>query len=235
MLRKGSFIITTLLLVSSVAMATGGGYPYPPTLSGSVSQVQSFSIGDICNTGMASVVALTHGDAGGSVNQSLNVSNIQSSPCFATPCWDIGKKQFGLCLPCDPLCDVEATQTQYADLDQDASAHGSCGIINVNAFMDAGGNQNQFIGNSTSAKLQDQSLGVAAQQVLTRTDGPGGGGATNDAFVTQAQAGSNAAGSVFESSTIDALQTSDTGGAANSTTALAASLTAVTSQAQNVY
>jgi hypothetical protein len=49
------------------------------------------------------------------------------------------------------------------------------------------------------------------------------------------QAGSNAGGSVFEASTIDAKQVSSTGGAANSTTALATSMTASTSQAQNVF
>ena len=241
MLRKGFFIMTALLLISSVAMATGG-YWGPPPLSGSVAQTQSFSIGDICNTGMATVIALTHGDAGASVNQSLNVSNIQSSPCGATPCWDIGKpigkpkgKPCGPCLPCGPQCDVEAIQTQCADLDQTSGASGHCGIINVNSFLDAGGNQNQFIGFSTSLKSQTQNLGLAAQQVLTRTDGAGSGGTTNDAKVSQMQAGSNAAGSVFEASTIDAKQVSSTGGAANSTTALATSMMASTSQAQNVF
>jgi hypothetical protein len=217
-------------------MATGGYYPQP--LSGSVAQTQSFSIGDICNTGMATVIALTHGDASACVDQSLNVNNIQSSPCNATPCWDIGKpkgKPCGPCLPCGPQCDVEAIQTQCADLDQTSGASGNCGIINVNSFLDAGGNQNQFIGFSTSLKSQTQNLGLAAQQVLTRTDGAGGGGTTNDAKVSQMQAGSNAAGSVFEASTIDAKQVSSTGGAANSTTALATSMMASTSQAQNVF
>ena len=233
MLRKGFLAMTALLFISSIAMATGGYNPQP--LSGSVAQTQSFSIGDICNTGMATVIALTHGDAGACVNQSLNLNNIQSSPCDATPCWDIGGKKCGPCLPCGSQCDVEAIQTQCADLDQSSSASGNCGIINVNSFLDAGGNQEQFIGFSTSLKSQAQNLGLAAQQVLTRTDGAGGGGTTNDALVSQMQAGSNAGGSVFEASTIDALQTSNTGGAANSTTALATSMTASTSQAQNVF
>jgi hypothetical protein len=176
---------------------------------------------------MATVIALTHGDAGASVDQSLDVDNIQSAPCNATPCWDIGW--------CGSLCDVEAVQIQNADLDQTSGANGECGIVNVNSFLDAGGTQDQFIGFSTSLKSQAQGLGLAAQQVVTRTDGAGGGGTTNDATVSQMQAGSNAGGSAFEASTIDAYQTSGTGGAANSTTALATSLTATTSQAQNVY
>lgn len=238
MLRKGFFVITALLLASSVALAGNS-----TILPGSVSQVQTFSVGDMCNTGMATVIALTHGDAGASVSQSLNVGNIQSSPCFATPCGipcgipgkPVVQASPSPCGPCGNECDVEALQTQCADLEQDSSAKGSCGIINVNSFLDAGGAQEQFIGFSTSPKQQGQSLGLAAQQVVTRTDGAGGGGTTNDAKVSQMQAGSNAAGSVFEASTIDAKQVSSTGGAANSTTALATSMTAATSQAQNVF
>jgi len=221
MLRKGFLAITVLLFVSSAAMAV------IPPLAGSVAQTQSFTIGDAVNTGMATVIALTHGDAVANVCQSLDVDNIQSAPCNATPCWDIGW--------CGSFCDVEAVQKQNADLHQTSGADGECGIINVNSFLDAGGSQEQFIGFSTSLKSQAQGLGVAAQQVVTRTDGAGGGGTTNDASVSQMQAGSNAGGSAFEASSIDAFQVSGTGGAANSTTALATSLTATTSQAQNVY
>lgn len=223
MLKKMFVAVIALLLVASVSLAGT-----LPILSGSVNQIQSFNIGDTCNNGMAAVVALTHGDTSGSVMQSLNVSNIQSSPCSATPCFDFCGIGFN-------SCDVEALQTQIADLDQDASACGQCGIINVQTYLDAGGSQNQFIGFSTSAKQQAQSLGLAAQQVLTRADGAGGGGATNDALLSQTQAGSNAGGSVFESSTIDAIQVSGTGGAANSTTALASTLLANTAQSQQVF
>jgi len=73
------------VIVTSLSMATN-----PTPLAGSVTQIQSFNIGDLCNNGMASVVALTHGDAAGSVVQSLNVANIQSSPCMATPCFNLG-------------------------------------------------------------------------------------------------------------------------------------------------
>lgn len=224
MLKKVCFYIAIVLIISSSAMATDVG---TSVLGGSVSQVQTFNIGDSYNNGMASVVALTHGDTGGSVIQSLNVDNIQSSPCNATPCFDfcfIGN-----------ACDVEALQTQCADLDQNASANGECGIINVNSYLDAGGSQSQFIGFSTSTKQQAQTIGVAAQQVVTRADGAGGGGATNDAYLSQTQGGSNAGGSVFESSIIDACQSTGTGGAANSTTALASTLLATTSQSQQVF
>lgn len=224
MLRKISICIAALLFVSSVAMATDMG----TVLNGSVSQIQQFNIGDSFNNGMASVVALTHGDTGGSVVQALDVQNVQSSPCSATPCFDF-------CFIGNNSCGVEALQTQIANLDQDAQADGACGIINVNAYLDSAGAQNQFIGASTSPKQQVQNVGLAAQQILTRTDGAGGGNSTNDACLTQTQAGSNAGGSVYQSSLVDALQQGCTGGAANSTTALASTLLATTTQQQQVY
>jgi len=220
MSKKVFVFVATLLLVTSVTMATN-----VLPLAGSVTQMQSFNIGDALNNGMASVVALTHGDTGGSVIQSLNVANTQSSPCLANPCFDLG---------CFNSCGVDAVETQVANLDQSASAMGECGIINVQSYLDAGGVQNQFTGFSTSMKHQDQSLGLAAQHVLTRADGSGGGMASNDALVSQTQAGANAGGSVFESSLIDACQISNAGGAANSTAALASTLVAATSQLQQV-
>lgn len=219
MFKKVFVFIAAPLLVTSVSLAEN-------PLAGSVTQIQTFNIGDICNNGMASVVALTHGDAAGSVVQSLNVANIQSSPCMATPCINFG---------CFNSCGVEAVETQTANLDQSASALGSCGIINVQTYMDAGGSQNQFIGFATSTKQQTQTLGLAAQEVVTRASGAGGGTAVNDATLAQTQAGSNAGGSVFESSVIDATQVSNAGGAANSTVALASTLIATTAQAQQVH
>ncbi|MBN2591778.1 MAG: hypothetical protein JXA96_18065 [Sedimentisphaerales bacterium] len=220
MSKKVFIFVAAMLLITSVTMANT-----VLPLAGSVTQMQSFNIGDALNNGMASVVALTHGDTGGSVIQSMNVANTQSSPCVANPCFNLG---------CFNSCGVDAVETQVASLDQTASAMGECGIINVQTYLDAGGLQNQFIGFSTSTKYQDQSLGLAAQQVLTRGDGSGGGMAANDAFLSQTQAGANAGGSVFESSTIDACQVSNAGGAANSTAALASTMVAATSQLQQV-
>jgi len=223
MLKKITFFMTVLLVASSMATSVTQG---DPILPGSVYQVQTFSVGDTGNTGMGIVLTLTHGDAHAVGVQCLEIDNVQSSPCNANPCFSC---------PFFNSCDVEAVQTQSADLDQDASACGSCGLINVNSFLDSAGEQEQFIGFSTDTKTQAQGLGVAAQQVLTRSDGAGGAYSTNDADLNQEQAGSNAAGSVYESSTIDAYQDNSTYGKANSITALATSLIATTSQAQQVY
>jgi hypothetical protein len=242
MTKKIAIFMTLLLMASSVTLADS-------ILPGSVYQQQTFSVGDMVNPGMGIVLALTHGDACATASQDLFIDNIQSSPCNAKPCSigpccgsglvsiDMSGRRPGPGGPggCGPSCDVEAVQTQDADMLQDASAKGNCGIININTFMDAGGYQDQFIGFSTDPKSQVQTLGLAAQQVLARSDGPGGGEATNEAVLDQTQAGSNAAGSVYEGSTIDAVQTSKTAGGANSTTALATTLMANTTQTQNVY
>jgi hypothetical protein len=235
MTKKIAIFMTILLMASSVTTAD-------TILPGSVYQNQTFSVGDIASPGMGIVLALTHGDACAGATQDLYIDNIQSSPCGTMPCGScfssgpsfvsIQKSGPG---SCGVSCDVEAVQTQDADLVQDASANGKCAIVNVNTFMDAGGYQDQFIGYSTDPKSQVQTLGLAAQQVLARSDGPGGGEATNDALLDQSQTGSNAAGSAFESSTIEALQNSQTGGGANSTTALATTLMATTTQNQMVY
>jgi hypothetical protein len=223
MLKKIAFFITVLLVTSSMATSVTMA---DTILPGSVHQIQTFSVGELGNTGMGIVLTLTHGDAHADAVQSLNIDNVQKSPCSATPCCDC--RFFS-------SCDVEAAQTQTANLDQIAEACGKCGIIVVDSFLDAVGEQEQLIGFSTDAKSQAQGLGVAAQQIVTRTDGPGGADSTNIAVLDQEQAGSNAAGSVKESSMIDAYQTNNVGGGANSTVSLATSLIATTTQAQMVY
>jgi hypothetical protein len=228
MIKKIAIFMTVLLMASPVTLADS-------ILPGSVYQQQTFSVGEMSNTGMGIVLALTHGDAGAGATQNLYIDNVQSSPCNAKPCGSFPSSLSCFMPACQESCDVEAKQTQDADLVQNASAHGNCGIINVNTFMDAGGYQDQFIGFSTDPKSQVQTLGLAAQQVLARSDGAGSGDSTNDAVLAQSQGGSNAAGSVYESSTIDAFQDSGTGGAANSTTALATTLIATTAQTQSVY
>ncbi len=239
MLKKIAFFMTVLLVTSSMASTVTMA---DPILPGSVHQMQTFSVGDPGSTGMGIMLNLTHGDAHASAVQSLDIDNVQSSPCGATPCGGCPCFGHGF-MPnlrsvqgsCNKSCDVEAAQTQTADLNQDASACGKCAIVTIDSFLDAVGEQDQFIGFSTDGKSQVQGLGVASQQVLTRSDGAGGANSQNDALVQQEQAGSNAAGSAYESSTIDAVQTNNVGGAANSTASLATSLIATTNQAQHVY
>jgi hypothetical protein len=219
MLKKLAMFTLVVLMISSVASAS--------TLAGSVAQTQAFAVTTVgTGAGMATVLNLNHGDATASSVQCLTIDNVQSAPGSVMPC---------LVTCFGPICTATAFEAQNAGLHQTALADGSCGIISVSSYLDAVGAQTQGIGNATDPKTQVQSLGVAADQVLLRSSGPGMGTTTNVADLSQVQAGANAAGSVLESSSIDAFQVGVTSGAANSTVTMANTLVATTSQAQQVY
>ena len=219
MFKKIAVVLTAVLMVTSVASATD-------VLAGSILQTQAFTVGNIAQTGMATVLNLVHGDAMASSIQALDIDNVQSAPGSIMPRLDT-------CF--FNVCAATAFEAQNADLNQTANATGSCGIISISAYLDAAGTQTQGIGNATDPKVQGQSLGVAADQVLLRSSGEGGGIATNSADLCQVQAGANSAGSVLETSAIDACQVGITGGAANSTVTMANTMIANTTQAQSVY
>ncbi len=223
MLKKIALFTMAILMVTSIASATDP----TSTLAGSILQTQAFTVTGIgTGAGMATVLNLVHGDAMASSIQCLTIDNVQSAPGSVMPC--LSSCFFN-------ICGATAFEAQDAELNQTAVADGSCGIISISAYLDAAGAQTQGIGNATDVKYQAQSLGVAADQVLLRSSGSGGGVATNIADVDQVQAGANAAGSVMEASSIEAFQVGVTGGQANSTVTMANTMTAATTQAQQVF
>jgi hypothetical protein len=228
MFTKVTVAVAIVLIVTSGASATS-------LLAGSIWQQQQFSVGNALNPGISSLLNLVHNDSTGSMMQNVDIINMQAAPV---------NSGFGLIGGMNPLssllcfgssCATEAYQGQVGDLTQSVMAGGQCGVISVNAFLDAAGGQEQTIGASTSPKLQLQTLGVAADQVLMRQDGAGGGTAVNSAALSQGQSGSNAAGTVFEASTINATQVGTVGGGANSTVSLVGGMNATTGQSQMVY
>jgi hypothetical protein len=225
MCTRISVAIAVVLLVCSVVGAQD-------ILPGSAWQYQDFVVGDLANPGISSVLNTVHGSgAYAFANTSLDIGNSQGTPVCYGPIGVVG-------LPgqlCVADCLTAAGQCQDGLLVQTAEADGDCAIISVNAFLDAGGAQEQTIGASTSPKSQGQSLGMAADQVLLRSDGGGLGWAQNTADLLQAQMGKNAAGSVRERSSIDACQYGEVNGNAGSTATLATSMNACTTQAQVVY
>jgi len=201
----------------------------PPT--GSVLQNQLFSIGDVgTNAGLSSIVSLSHG--GSSASSSHEVAIYNKNVAGLPGGLPIG---IGLGIGCFDGCSTVGVQVQEVGIEQNVGAGGSCAIVSASAFLDAGGNQEQFIGSSTSTKMQGQTLGLAAQEVVFRSDGGGGGHATNDATLEQTQVGVNSAGKVIESSTIELLQESCVGGAPTSTATAASSAVVTTSQNQTVF
>jgi len=224
--------IAVVLLVCSVVSAQA-----PTVLPGSIWQYQDFAVGNTMNPGMSSVLNLVHGDGDAWALQTVDVFNTHASPMCLNPCITCPNVGIGIAPVqfCQADCLTAATQCQDGVLYQEADADGACAIIGVNAFLDAGGMQDQMIGASTQPKSQGQSLGMAADQVLLRSDGAGSGWAANEADLFQTQAGKNAAGTVRETSGITTWQESFVGGAANSTATLAASTNVCTTQAQVVY
>ncbi|MBN2128682.1 MAG: hypothetical protein JW741_04270 [Sedimentisphaerales bacterium] len=225
MCTRISVAIAVVLLVCSVVGAQ-------TVLPGSAWQFQDFNVGNLMNPGISSVLNTVHGSgAYAHAFTDLDICNSQSTPVCIGPVGIIG-------LPgqiCQASCLTAAGQCQDGYLAQTAEADGDCAIIGVNAFLDAGGAQEQTIGASVSPKSQGQSLGMAADQVLLRSDGGGTGWAINEANLYQSQSGKNAAGSVLESSGITGYQNGVVNGNAGSTATLATSMNACTTQAQVVY
>ncbi len=232
MLRRVSLAIAAILFLSSGAFAD-----YSDILAGSIDQYQEFIVGDIMNSGLSTSLNLVHGDVFGSSLQHVWVENthVAGTPCG--PCSPgINYHRCGTTDQCGTTgCAPAADQTQIADICQEAEAQGCCGVISVNEFLDAGGTQSQFIGSGTGMKDQFQTVGLSADQILFRSDGAGSGVAMHNVWLNGDQNGANSAGSVHESSTVNACQEGSVNGAANSTATLINSLTVDTVQWQTTY
>jgi len=224
-------ITRVTLAVAIVLIVTTGAYA-DSLLAGSIWQQQQFSVGNTINPGMSSLLNLVHGDQDAWMGQFVDVHNEHAAP-VGLSIMPVAVGSF----PCQDWdsCLTKATQWQDGDLDQTVEADGKCGVISVNAFLDAAGAQEQTIGASVSPMMQVQTLGVAADQVLMRSDGAGSGEAKNNAAVAQDQFGANAGGSVDEYSYIDADQIGKVDGKAGSTASLVGGLNVTTGQSQVVY
>jgi len=228
MLRRVSLAIAAILFLSSGAFAV-----YGDILAGSIDQYQEFIVGDCTNSGISTSLNLVHGDVFGSSLQHVWVENthVAGTPCGPGPCGSRRDRHQCGSTGCAPAAD----QSQIADICQEAEAQGCCGVISVNEFLDASGTQSQFIGSGTGMKDQFQTVGLTADQILFRSDGAGQGEAMHHVWLNEEQNGTNSAGSVHETSTVDACQESSVRGAANSTATLVNSLTVDTLQWQTTY
>jgi len=228
MLSRFTISVAVILFVCSGAFAdydNGIGLA-----SGSIYQYQNFVVGDLLgfdSSGLNSILVVSHGEDAFAIN-SLEIENEQSIPTSFKPPW---------CTPVFPNDDPKTAgyQWQEADIKQKTEAESGSGIITVSAFFSGFGEQEQAIGFSDDPKSQNQTLGLAADQVLLAS-GPAEGWATNDADdMSQAQVGLNTAGSMGEYSLIDAFQYSEVDGAPNTTVSALNSMIATTAQTQTVF
>jgi len=224
--------VAVVLFVSAASFAHGNGNGDGiGAAAGSIYQYQNFVVGDLehlSTSGLCSILTVSHGDHALSI-QSLEIENEQAAPVSFKPIWC---KPLSL-WPCDDK--TQAYQWQETDVFQKTKAESDCGIITVSAFLSTGGVQDQLIGYSDDPKLQSQSLGLAADQLLVST-GNAEGRAINDVDdMQQTQIGVNGAGNMGEYSYIDAFQMGHVDGTSNTTVSAVNSMIATTTQNQMVF
>lgn len=232
MCRIVSLAIAVILIVSAGVLARG-------SLVGSIDQYQEFAVGDITTPGMVASVNVLQGDPYGYSYQELSVENKQDATASMPRYYRHGghhghRGHRGHRGRPRPSSSSSAEQEQKAEITQEAEAIGS-GVISVNAFLDSYGTQYQSIGAGVGMKEQMQTLGLAADQFLFRSDGRGSGEAIHVVRLNEEQTGSNAAGTVNETSEINAYQRGFVSGDPTSTTMLTNSMTVDTVQWQTTH
>lgn len=129
-------------------------------------------------------------------------------------------------------CGAYASQSFLANLAEIGNASGECGIVGVAQDLTTVGLQAQLIGACCDAKTQGQTLTLAADQGLAKSEGPGSGSALHQIVLREEQGGANSAGGVQESSSILGLQSSSLTGAACATGVVASTMDVCTVQSQ---
>ena len=144
-------------------------------------QIQSTGIG------LANVLELLKGDQQASSMQNLVVDNSQCST---------------------GMCGTQAAQNLFASVGEAATAWGYCGNVGVLQNLGIESLQTQGVVEGVGAKLQGQSLDVAATQLLGKAGGQGFGDALHTVVVNAGQSVNNASGQMTESATVMGMQTS---------------------------
>ena len=137
-------------------------------------------------------------------------------------------------MACTP-CMTHASQDQLGFFTQVGKATGTCAAIGILQDMVGSGVQMQLIGDGVGPKMQTQSSGLMASQLATRADGSGTGVANQFATIAQNQNAMNAAGPAMQGSVIVGAQNAQVTGAAGSTGMAGGSITATTTQVNEVF
>jgi hypothetical protein len=173
---------------------------------GAINQIQNTTIG------LTNTLQLLQGTQAADAIQNLAVANDQ--------CGDRG-------------CGAYAGQSLLANLAEIGHASGDCGIVGVAQGLQAIGMQAQAIGDACEPKSQAQSLVLAAEQGLLKSQGPGAGSGLHQIVLREGQDAANPAGAMQESSAILGLQSSNLSGAACATGAVDSTMSVSTMQSQS--
>jgi hypothetical protein len=170
-----------------------------------IDQIQSTTIG------LGNAIALMQGHQAGDAIQNLAVCNSQDTT---------------------RACGAYADQSLLSNLAEIGHASGDCAIVNVLQGLTTVGMQTQLIGDCCDPKIQGQTLNLAAEQGINRSEGPGAGSALHQIVNRTDQCAGNAAGEMQESSSILGLQSSDLTGSACATGAVDSQIHVGTIQTQ---
>jgi len=173
---------------------------------GSINQTQT------TNIGLGNLVQLMQGHQAADAIQNLAVANDQSS---------------------NRACGAVAGQSFLGNLAEIGHASGDCAIVGVEQALTAIGMQAQAVGDCCDPKVQGQSLTLAAQQGLIKSEGPGAGSGLHQIVLREDQGASNPAGAMQESSAVLGLQSSNLTGSACATGAVESTMAVTTVQTQS--
>jgi hypothetical protein len=172
---------------------------------GPIDQMQNTNIG-IHNT-----ISLLQGHQAADAIQNLAVANDQTG---------------------NRACGAWGGQSFLANLAEIGHASGDCSILNVLQHLTTAGMQAQLIGDACDPKTEGQTLNLAADQTLTKSEGPGAGNALHQIVLRGEQGGGNAAGNINQASAILGLQSSDITGSACATGGVNSVMNVCTIQSQ---
>jgi hypothetical protein len=172
---------------------------------GAITQIQN------TNIMLGNTVQLLQGHQAADAIQNLAVSNDQAS---------------------NRACGAYASQGLLANLAEIGHASGDCGIVGVIQGLTAVGMQAQAVGDCCEPKQEAQSLTLAAEQALIKSEGPGAGNGLHQIVLREGQEAGNPAGAMQESSAVLGLQSSNLTGSACATGAVDSTMSVSTMQSQ---
>lgn len=195
--------MSKIIAVSIAVVLLAGPSAFGWWCGGGLNQVQNTDIG------LTGTIQLLGGDSAGNTEQSLTVRNEQSA---------------------QTAHGAYAGQTLVGSFGQIGHASGDAATIGVVQDLSVIARQAQLVHNGFGSKTQTQSVGLVAEQGITKTVGTGEANALQRIHLVAGQEVSNAAGVMSQSSAITGMQKADVSSAATASAQNTMNVTTVQSQ-----
>ena len=131
-------------------------------------------------------------------------------------------------------CAAEASEFQMGVFNQSASASGLCATVGVLQEVASAGMQIQAINGACGPKGQQETLTLTAGEAVTKQNGQGNGAAQQLVALSEGQTGTNAAGTVNQSTAVVSTQGAFVNGIPTAVGAAGSTTQVSTSQTQLV-